>query len=57
MWSCILVWNSYQKYIGKNNETNGGCAMKIEEGERNEIKVRVDNLDDLWYLYTIFRCG
>ena len=31
--------------------------MKIEEKERNEISVKVDNLDDLWYLHTIIGEG
>ncbi len=31
--------------------------MKVEEKEKNEISVRVDNLDDLWYLHTILSPG
>ncbi len=31
--------------------------MKIEEKEKNEIAIRVDNLDDLWYLSTILGEG
>ncbi len=31
--------------------------MKIEERERGEISVRVDNLDDLWYLSTLLGEG
>ncbi len=32
-------------------------SMKIEEKEKNEISVKVDNLDDLWYLNTIIGEG
>ncbi len=31
--------------------------MKIEEKEKNEISVRVDNVDDLWYLKNVIRPG
>ncbi len=31
--------------------------MKIEEKEKNEISIRIDNLDDLWYLSTILGEG
>ena len=31
--------------------------MKIEEREKNEIKIRVDNIDDLWYLKMILKPG
>ncbi|OYT59559.1 mRNA surveillance protein pelota [Euryarchaeota archaeon ex4484_178] len=31
--------------------------MKIEEKERDEISIKVDNLDDLWYLNTIIGEG
>ncbi len=31
--------------------------MKIEEREKGEIKVRVDNLDDLWYLKLLLKPG
>ena len=29
--------------------------MKIEEKEKNEIKIRVDNIDDLWYLKMVIK--
>ncbi len=31
--------------------------MKIEEKEKNEISVYVDNIDDLWYLKNVIRSG
>ncbi len=31
--------------------------MKIEEKERGEISIRVDSLDDLWYIHTILAPG
>ncbi len=31
--------------------------MKIEELEKGEIRIRVDNIDDLWYLKTVLRPG
>ncbi len=31
--------------------------MKVEERDRGEIKIRVDNLDDLWYLKLLLKPG